>query len=137
MYRYSISQFLDRNMYLTSNEAYTDRPQDSAANQAGGGSAGAGIYVPPTYEAVGDPSSAPRTGDTSAQRYEVLEPTPGEPRHGPSTSQVTADIVAQHYEMSDANTPSQSRDYEVPMNEGANSQPAGGINHDYSRLQHQ
>ncbi len=118
-------------MYLTSNEAYIDRPQDSAANQAGGGS---GIYIPPTYEAVQDPPSGPRARDASmSQPYEVLEPTPGEPRHGPSTSQVTADIVAQHYEMYEA-TPPEPTVYEVPVNEGTNGE---GGNDDYSCLQHQ
>ena len=96
-------------MYLTSNAAYLDRSQTASTN------ASAGIYVPPaTYETIQGPPTGPN------QQYEVLEPTPGEPRRGPPISQVTADIVAQ--QMFESHPPGQSAIYEVHVDEGVSSQ---------------
>ena len=132
----SISQFLDRNMYLTTNAAYIDRSQQPSALQRGD----RGTYVPPaSYETIPDPPNGLTAGGAADRQYEVLEPTPGEPRRGPPISQVTADIVAQHYEMFESHppgNPTQSVDYEVPVDEGvSNQQPARGGD-EYSRLQY-
>ena len=95
----SVSEFLDRNMYLTSNTAYIDCSQPPSVNQGGSGHAGAEIHVPPTYEAIQDPLHGPRAGETSDGEYEVLDTTPGEPRNGPPNSQVTLNAVGPHHEM--------------------------------------
>ena len=115
-------------MYLTSNTAYLDRSQTASS------SAGAGIYVPPaSYETIQGPPTGPN------RQYEVLEPTPGEPRRGPPISQVTADIVAQHYEMFESHppgNPTQSVDYEVPVDEGVSRQQPARGGDEYSHLQY-
>ena len=104
-------------MYLTSNTAYIDRSQPPSVNQGGSGRAGAGNYIPPTYETIQDPPHGLRPA--GGPQYDVLEPTPGEPRRGPPTSQVIPD--AQDYEMAE---PSHFTNptYEVPVSGKANSQ---------------
>ena len=115
-------------MSLTNNVAYVDR---SSANQGD-----SGIHIPPSYETIRDPA----TGSAADRHYEVLEPTPGEPRHGLPTSPVPTNTVAPHYELDEPTPPGnppQARDYEVPVNERSSSQQQTGGHDEYARLGHQ
>ena len=125
LFCFSVSQLLDRAMYIDHNPAYIERPQGVSGSSSNGYSSREPSYAVVSDSATRGPSHvrAPRSHMTSAapvsQHYEVQQPA-------------SRDLISQHYEVQEQLPPVSAQDYEIPANVDA---PAVQRD-DYSRLQY-